>query len=59
MKKAIEEAKVVIKRHGGFNLVGKYKMTDEQIEQYLKNLIEHEEILIQAAKEMLAEKDFH
>lgn len=59
MKKSVNDMKVVIKRHGGFNLIGKYYMTDEQIEQYLKDLIEREELLIQAAKEMLAEKDFH
>lgn len=53
------EAKVIIKRHGGFNLIGKYKKSDAQIEEYLKKAIEHEELMLQAMKEMLSERDFH
>lgn len=59
MKKAIAEAKVIIKRHGGFNLIGKYYKTDEQKAEYLRNYIEWCKIQTQAAEEMLAEKDFH
>lgn len=52
-------AKVHIKMHGGFNLIGKYFKTDAQIEKYLIDLIQHTEIQLQAYKDMLAEKDFH
>ena len=54
-----KEEKKNIKRHGGFNLVGKYRMTDAQIEQWLVNAIRVTEIQLQAMKDMLAEKDFH
>lgn len=54
-----KEAKVNIKRHGGFNLVGKYKKTDAEIEKYLTDLIKYTEIQLQAYKDMLEEKDFH
>ena len=52
-------AKALIKRHGGFNLVGKYKMTDADIERYLMDAIITTEIQLQAMKDMLKEKDFH
>ena len=54
-----KEAKVTIKRHGGFNLVGKYKMSDAQIEKYLIDAIKYTEIQLQAMKDMLEQKDFH
>jgi hypothetical protein len=54
-----KEARTNIKRHGGFNLVGKYKMTDGEIEKYLIDMIAWCEIELQAAKDMLKEKDFH
>ena len=57
--KQYQEAKVVIKRHGGFNLVGKYKLSDATIEEYLKESILHHEIYLQAMKDMLSERDFH
>lgn len=59
LEKKVAEAKVIIKRHGGFNLIGKYYKTDEQKEEYLKNYIEWAEIQLQAAKEMLEGRDFH
>lgn len=48
-----------IKRHGGFNLIGKYKMSDAEIEKWLMDAIRNTEITLQAMKDMLAEKDFH
>lgn len=54
-----KEMKKTIKRHGGFNLVGKYKMTDGDIERYLVDFIRYTEIQLQAAKDMLEAKDFH
>ena len=51
--------KANIKRHGGFNLVGKYKMTDEEIVKWLENAIRVTEVQLQAMKDMLEEKDFH
>lgn len=54
-----KEQKVVIKRHGGFNLIGKYAKTDAQIEKYLLDAIRYTEIHLQALKDMLEEKDFH
>ena len=54
-----KEAKIIIKRHGGFNLVGKHKKTDADIEKYLTDLIKHTEIQLQAYKDMLAQQDFH
>ena len=51
--------KINIKRHGGFNLIGKYRMTDAQIEKWLMDAIAFTEIHLQALKDMLEEKDFH
>lgn len=54
-----KEEKKNIKRHGGFNLIGKFHMTDAEIEKWLVKAIRNTEITLQAMKDMLEEKDFH
>ena len=56
---AYKEEKEEIKRHGGFNLVGKYRKTDEEIRRYLIEAIEQAEIYLVALTDMLAQEDFH
>ena len=54
-----KEEKKNIKRHGGFNLIGQYRKTDAQIEQWLMDAVRATEIHLQALKDMLEERDFH
>lgn len=57
-REEIAKAKIVLKRDGGFKLVGKYYQTPAQKQAYLERVIRHMELNLQAAREMLEEKDF-